>query len=309
METLWGADARPSTARSTVATIGMFDGVHRGHTVLFERVVADARAREAGAAIVTFDPHPIEVLNPERAPCVLTTIDQRLALFEEHGFDVTVVLRFDRALANLTPREFVKVALVDELHVRKVVVGEDFRFGHNRAGDANTLAELGRQFGFEAEAIGLVGGSEGKIGSSEIRRLVGDGRVERAAELLGRGHRLAGEVIRGDERGRKLGFPTANLAPHPRACLPGHGVYAGWWVWAGQRLPGAINVGVRPTFKGSDRPLCEIYILDFEGDLYGQRGEVEFTAFLRPEVKFDGIDALVDAIRADADQARALLTG
>jgi riboflavin kinase/FMN adenylyltransferase len=308
MEVLWGADARPAESKPTVVTIGVFDGVHRGHAMLFDYVVQQAVAIDARPAIVTFDPHPMEVIAPERAPCVLTTIDQRLALFEAHGFDLTLVLHFDRELASLEPEQFVRRMLVEELGVRKVIFGEDFRFGHNRAGDASTLSELGRTLGFEAEAIGLLGTSDGgRISSTEIRRLIGEGDVEGAAELLGRRYRLAGEVVHGDERGRKLGFPTANLVPHPRACLPGNGVYAGWWVEQGRRLPGVVNVGVRPTFKESDRPLCEIHIFDFEGDLYGARGEVEFAALLRPEQRFDGVDALVAQIAADAARARELL--
>src|SRR5688500_8290617 len=162
METLRGGDARPADTRPTVVTIGMFDGVHRGHVALFEKVVADARAADAASAIVTFDPHPAEVVAPHRAPCLLTTVDQRLALFEQQELDITVVLRFDRELSNHTPAEFVKAALVDVLHVRKVVVGSDFRFGHKRAGDVGTLVALGREVGFEAEAIDLIGGPEGK---------------------------------------------------------------------------------------------------------------------------------------------------
>jgi riboflavin kinase/FMN adenylyltransferase len=308
MEMLWGADARPAESKPTVVTIGVFDGVHRGHAMLFDYVVQQAVAIDARPAIVTFDPHPMEVIAPERAPCVLTTIDQRLALFEAHGFDLTLVLRFDHELASLKPEQFVRRMLVEELGVRKVIFGEDFRFGHNRAGDASTLSELGRTLGFEAEAIGLLGTSDGgRISSTEIRRLIGEGDVEGAAELLGRRYRLAGEVVRGDERGRKLGFPTANLAPHPRACLTGNGVYAGWWVQQDRHLPGVVNVGVRPTFKKEDRPLCEIHIFDFDQDLYGVRGEVEFAAFLRPEQRFDGIEALVEQIAADAARARELL--
>jgi riboflavin kinase/FMN adenylyltransferase len=307
MEVLRGTEARPSGDKPSVVTIGVFDGVHLGHAALFDHVRGEADRMDARAAIVTFEPHPVEVIAPDRAPCVLTTIDQRLELFEENGFDVTVVLRFDRSLANLTPAEFVRAALVDELHVCKVVVGEDFRFGHDRAGDVATLTELGRDFGFEAQAIELVGAAGGKIGSSTVRRLIAEGDVEGAARLLGRGWRLAGEVAHGDERGRKLGFPTANLAPHPRACLPSNGVYAGWWVWEGRRLPGAINVGVRPTFKDADPPLCEIHVLDFDGDLYGERGEVEFTAYLRPEERFDGVDALVTQMHDDVDRTRRLL--
>lgn len=308
MEVLWGADKPPAESKPTVVTIGMFDGAHRGHATVFEYVRQQAAGIGARAAIVTFDPHPLEVIAPERAPCVLTTVGQRLALFEEHGIDLTLVLRFDKGLASLEPEEFVRAMLVEELRVKKVVVGEDFRFGHNRTGDATTLVELGGTYGFEAEAIGLVGTADrNRISSSDIRRLIADGDVEAAAELLGRNYRLAGEVVQGDERGRKLGFPTANLGPDTRACLPGRGVYTGWWVSNDKRLPGVINVGVRPTFKESDPPLCEIHLLDFEGNLYGVQGEVEFMQFLRPEQKFDGVDALVAQISADVARARGLL--
>jgi riboflavin kinase/FMN adenylyltransferase len=307
IEVLFGADARPSDDRPTVATVGMFDGVHRGHRLLFERVFEDAKTLNARSAVVTFDPHPLEVLAPDKAPCMLTTLEQRLRLFEEAGFDVALVLPFNRELAELSPEQFAKAALVDELNVRKILVGADFRFGHDRAGDIGTLAEIGRADGFETEAVPLLGDAGHKIGSSAIRRLIAQGRVEDAAQRLGHNFRLAGEVVEGDKRGRDLGFPTANLEPHPRACLPGNGVYAGWWVWNDRRLPGAINVGVRPTFKEDDRQLCEIYVLDFEGDLYGEKGEVEFVAFLRPEERFDSAEALITQMHADVEETRRLL--
>jgi riboflavin kinase/FMN adenylyltransferase len=285
----------------------MFDGVHRGHRLLFDKVFEAARTLEARSAVVTFDPHPLEVLAPQKAPCLLTTLDQRLKHFENAGFDIALVLPFNRELSALSPQEFAKAALVEELHVRKILVGEDFRFGHDRAGDVNTLREIGKKDGFEAEAIGLLGGKEDKVSSSDIRRLIAQGDVEGAGAMLGHPFRLAGSVVEGDRRGRSLGFPTANLAPHPRACLPGNGVYAGWWVWAGRRLPGAINVGVRPTFKAEAQPLCEIYVLDFEGDLYGQEGEVEFTVFLRPEEKFSDADSLVHQMERDIARSREIL--
>jgi riboflavin kinase/FMN adenylyltransferase len=307
MEVLHGADARPSDDRPTVATVGMFDGVHRGHRLLFDRVFEDARKLDARSAVVTFDPHPLEVLAPDKAPCMLTTLDQRLRLFEEAGFDLALVLPFNRELAELTPEQFAKAALVDELNVRKILVGEDFRFGHDRAGDVDTLREIGHADGFEAEAIPLLGDMDHKIGSSAIRRLVAEGKVEDAARLLGHNFRLAGVVVEGDKRGRELGFPTANMDPHPRACLPGHGVYAGYWVSEGERLPGAINVGVRPTFKDGAPPVCEIHVLDFDGELYGKRGEVEFAAFLRPEERIGSADALIEQMHADVDATRRVL--
>lgn len=308
MEVFLGEDARPKAPGPTVVTIGVFDGVHRGHAMLFATVVDRAKALGAAPAIVTFDPHPMEVIAPDRAPCVLTTLEQRLSLFEEHGFGTAVVLTFDEELASHTPEEFVRATLVEELHVARVVVGSDFRFGHGRAGDVSTLEDLGKTHGFEVEAIGLLADQGHRISSSDIRRFIAEGRVQDASALLGHPFRLAGVVVRGDARGRKLGFPTANLGPHPRSCLPGNGVYAGWWVVRDERLPGVINVGVRPTFGPSDRPLCEIHLLDFEGDLYGAEGEVEFTHFLRSEQRFEGVDALVEQVRRDADEARRLLT-
>jgi len=310
MEVLRGTGARPAQRRPSVVTIGVFDGVHRGHVALFERVAMEAKADGVRAAIVTFEPHPVEVLAPERAPCVLTTIDQRLSLFEEHGFDLGVVLTFDRSLASLTPADFVQAALVDEVAARRVIVGEDFRFGHNRAGDITTLSELGREFGFEAEAMHLVSDAGRRISSSDIRRLISEGDVSAAAALLGRGYRLAGSVVRGQAIARELhGFPTINLATHERACIPGFGVYAGWWVWRGRRLPGVVNVG-RERGPGHDpaaRAVVEIHIFDFDEDVGGKSGEIEFAAFLRPEMRFDRVDALAAQIRDDADRARQLL--
>jgi riboflavin kinase / FMN adenylyltransferase len=307
MEILWGADTRPSEERPTVVTVGMFDGVHRGHRLLFERVFEEAKRLDARSAVVTFDPHPLDVLRPDRAPCMLTTLEQRLGLFEEAGFDIALVLPFNHQLAGLSPEEFAREALVEELHTRKIMVGRDFRFGHDRAGDVGTLAEIGKSDGFEAEAIELLGDDKDKISSTEVRALIASGEVEQAAELLGRSWRLAGAVVEGDKRGRELGFPTANIRPHPRSCLPGNGVYAGWWLWDGKRLPAAINVGVRPTFKTGEKPLCEVYVMDFDGDLYGEKGEVEFTAYLRSEEKFDSREALITQMHRDVEDARSRL--
>jgi riboflavin kinase / FMN adenylyltransferase len=307
LEVVRGLDAAPKRPGPTVVTVGVFDGVHRGHSMLFGRVREEAKSLGARPGVVTFDPHPLEVLRPDKAPCVLTTLDQRLELFEREGLEIALVLPFTKELAALDPIEFGKAALVEDLHVVKILVGEDFRFGHGRAGDINTLKQLGQEFGFEAEAIGLLGNESHKISSSDIRLMISEGRVEDAAGLLGRNYALGGIVVEGDKRGRALGFPTANIKPHPRACLSGLGVYAGWWVWKGERYPGAINVGVRPTFKTSDPPQCEIYVLDFDEDLYGQYGEVEFTAFLRPEEKFASASELIEQMRADVGRSRALL--
>lgn len=309
MEILWGAEARPSQSAPTVVTVGMFDGVHRGHAAVFDRVRAEAAALDARAAVVTFDPHPLAVLAPDKAPCVLTTLDQRLRLFERSGFDIALVLRFDRELAALDPEAFTRAALVDDLHVRKVIVGEDFRFGHKRAGDVRTLSELGKSFGFEAEAIALVGEGSRRISSTDIRRLIADGKVEDAAELLGHHFRLAGTVVGGQGIGRELhGLPTANLDPPAGACLPGIGVYAGRWVWSDAARPGVINVGRErgPDMAPAPGTVIEIHVFDFDTDIIGEQGEIEFTTFLRPEMRFRGTDELVAQIHKDADRAREI---
>lgn len=310
MEILWGADARPRDAAPTVVTVGMFDGVHRGHEALFSRVHAEAAALGARPAVVTFDPHPLSVLAPDKAPCALTTLDQRLGLFADSGFEIALVLRFDAELAALDPEAFTRAALVDDLHVRKVIVGGDFRFGHRRAGDVDTLRELGTSFGFEAEAVGLVGDGDGKISSTDIRRLVAEGEVEDAAGLLGRPYRLAGTVERGQGVGRELhGLATANLRPAAGVCLPGLGVYAGRWVWGGYARAGVVNVGRErgPDLAPAEATVVEIHIFDFEGDLVGESGEIEFAVRLRPEMRFSGPEELARQINADADRARELL--
>jgi riboflavin kinase / FMN adenylyltransferase len=305
MEVLRGLDGRSSGP--TVATIGVFDGLHKGHKVLHDRVLAEATRVGAKSAIVTFDPHPLEVVAPDHAPCTLTTIAQRLALFETEGVGVTLILQFTKELAKLTAEEFIRGVLVDALHVRKVIVAEDFRFGNDRAGDTATLARMGERLGFECETIELVKIDGNKVSSSDIRKAVAAGDVERAADLLGHPFRLEGVVVEGDKRGRAIGFPTANVQPDPRTCLPALGVYAGWWVSGGRRLPGVINVGVRPTFKSDDPPVVEIHLFDLDEDLYGRRGEVEFTKHLRPEERFASVDELVAQIRSDAGQARGVL--
>lgn len=306
MKVVRGIGAAPEGA--SVCTIGTFDAVHRGHRALFARVVSEAERLGATPTVLTFDRHPLEVLRPREAPCRLGTLDQRLARFEAEGIDRAVVLDFTPELAGLSPDAFVDRVLVDGLRVRKVIVGSDFRFGHRRAGDVAMLRHLGEARGFEAEEMELVCDAGSRISSSEIRGLVGAGRVEEASELLGRAYRVAGSVVRGAGRGgRLLGFPTANLAPDPRACLPGQGVYAGWWCWSGRRLPGAINVGVRPTFTPDPEPVIEIHILDFSEELYGERGEIEFTCRLRDELRFDSPEALVEQMRRDVDDARSVL--
>lgn len=307
MEILRGIDG-PAASRPCVVTIGKFTVVHLGHRTLLDRVAKEAARLDAASAVVTFDRHPAETLAPERVPCLLATLDQRLAQFEEVGVEVVQLLEFTRELAHLEPEAFVEATIVRALGSRKVIVGEDFRFGHNRRGDIALLSKLGHEHGFGVEALPLVDHEGSEVSSTAIRELVAEGAVEDAAALMGRNFRLSGTVVGGDERGRELGFPTANLETDPRACLPGRGVYAGWWVWGGRRLPGAVNVGVRPTFGEGMATRVEIYVLNFDGDLYGERGEIEFHSRLRDELRFASASQLIDQMTRDVAEARSRLT-
>lgn len=314
MEILEGPGVQPDgpTRRAqgpSVLTIGTFDGVHRGHQALHRRVVEEAERLDAAAGVVTFDRHPLQTLLPDKAPCMLSTLDQRLTLLEAEGITAVFVLEFTRAVADLSPEEFVRYAVVDAMRARKVVVGPDFRFGHDRSGDVDLLEELGERHGFEVEIVRLEENQAGeKISSTRVRGFVAEGEVGEAAKLLGRPYRLAGTVVRGEGRGSKIGFPTANLAPHPGGCLPGLGVYAGWWFWRGEVLPGVINVGVRPTFeRGRPDAVVEIHVFGLDGELYEQPAEVGFEERLRGEQKFASVDELVEQIRRDAEAARRIL--
>jgi riboflavin kinase/FMN adenylyltransferase len=297
--------------RPTVVTIGKFVIVHTGHAALLERVRDEAKRLDAAAAVVTFDRDPLETLRPEQAPCRLATVEQRLEQFEACGMDVVLLLEFTEDVAALEPEVFVQRTLVHTLRSRKAIVGEDFRFGHRRRGDIPLLQALGAEHGFEVEALRLRERDGAKISSTDVRRLVHDGRVDEAAALMGHPFRLAGRVVMGAQRGGALlGFPTVNLAVDARACLPAFGVYAGWWLWRATRFAGVINVGMTPTFKDVEAPKVEIHVLDFDTDVYGEQGEIEFTARLREERDFgDDLDALVRQIEADAQVARKALLG
>ena len=309
MKTLQGLAALPADVKPSVATVGVFDGVHVGHQMLLRRVVDEARTRAASAVVVTFDRHPLELLSPQDAPQLITTLRQRASVFESLGVDVLLVLRFDDALRNLEPEEFVSKVLVDGLGTVHLVVGDNFRFGHGGAGTVEMLRELGAARGFSVGAFSLLGGEAEPeaVSSSLIRRQLAEGEVERVAEELGRPFRLEGHVVKGAGRGRGLGIPTANLDVPEKVILPKVGVYAGWLESKAGRHPAVINVGYNPTFEERDRPIVEAHALDFDGDLYGQVIGVEFTHHLRDEVKFSGAESLMEEIRRDIARARELL--
>jgi riboflavin kinase/FMN adenylyltransferase len=287
--------------------VGVFDGLHIGHRALFER--ARDRAQGNACIAVSFEPHPDVVLAREFRPMApLTPLPEKRARLARMGVDLHV-LAFTRELAALEPEAFVTQYLVAPFAPRWLVVGEDFALGRGRAGTVARLRELGGGHGFEVEAVPLERRDGEPVTSTRIRELLAEGRVAEAARLLGRSYGFTALVVGGDRKGRTLGFPTANLRLHDEQQVPAHGIYAVWARIAGEATwrMGAMSVGVRPTFGGGLRTL-EVFLLDFEGDLYGRDLTVEFAAWLRPEQAFPGPEELVRAMRADVDAARAHLT-
>jgi len=309
MNVLRVAPNRPVGWPDVAVAVGNFDGVHRGHQELVRAMVAEARAMTGTAVVLTFDPHPGQVLAARTAPRTLLSLEQRAELLATLGVDQLAVLPFDRALARLTPEAFAASVLRDTLAARAVVVGESFRFGARRRGDVSTLASFGKDLGFRVRALAPLLEAGRPISSSRIREAVLAGRVREAGELLGREFFLDGVVVRGAGRGRTIGVPTANLEPETDL-LPAVGVYAGRFRDradpTGQRHACVVNVGRRPTFD-SGALTVEAHLLGFEGDLYDHRARLFFTARLRDERRFAGPDTLLIQIRQDMARARALL--
>jgi riboflavin kinase / FMN adenylyltransferase len=303
-----GLDEVPQDWGRCVVTIGVFDGVHRGHQRLIGRAVQVAAEHGLPLVVVTFDPHPDAVVRPGPPPPELTTARRLAELLAGMGVQALVVLPFDVNFSKLSPDEFVRAVLSERLHAAAVVVGENFRFGHRAAGDVALLAQLGEKYDFTAEGVPLLA----TISSSHIRDRLGAGDVRAAAEALGRPHRVEGVVVRGHQRGRALGFPTANLESGPHTAIPADGVYAGWLLTLGldgaeqERWPAAISVGTNPTFGGGDRTV-EAYALDRDDlDLYGVHAAIEFTERLRGNERFDSIEDLIAQMHADVARARTL---
>lgn len=296
----------------SIVTIGAYDGVHRGHQAVIAELRQRARAEGLASVVVTFDQHPASVVRPESAPKLLTDLPQKLELLEATGLDGTVVVRFDEARARESAEDFVAEVLVGCAGARGVVVGEDFHFGYNRRGNVAMLRAIGAEGGFDVEPLPLVPRDDGvdePVSSTAIRRALAGGEVDVAARLLGRAHEVRGTVVMGDQRGRTIGFPTANVEVPKAIALPADGVYAGCYVGpGGDEHPCAINIGRRPTFyEHAEHSLLEAHLLDFDGDLYDQRARVRFVAFLRSERKFEGIDALATQLKRDIEGARAAL--
>ncbi|MGY1812206.1 bifunctional riboflavin kinase/FAD synthetase [Blastococcus sp. SYSU D00820] len=311
-----GLDAVPGDLGRTVVTVGMYDGVHRGHQKLIGAAVARARALGRPCLLLTFDPHPAEVVRPGSHPAILTHLDRKAELVAGLGVDAMCVLPFTRDLMKLSPESFTHSVLVERLHAAHVVVGENFTYGHRAAGTVETLSAEGRRFGFAVEGVGLASLADAPdqptISSTYIRACVAAGDMASAAEALGRPHRVDGVVVRGHRRGREMGYPTANVESPPFTAIPADGVYAGHFVVrdldgaSGARYPAAISVGTNPTFEGSRRTV-EAHLIDFDGDLYGEHAGVEFTARLRGMTRFTGVADLVAAMDRDLVEARAVL--
>ena len=291
-----------------VATVGTFDGVHRGHWAVLEEIARRASARGGTSLLVTFDPHPLEVVNPQAAPLLLTTPDEKRLILAQSPLDRVAFVRFTHELAEFPPERFVREVLEERFHVAELVIGYDHGFGRARAGDVAFLRQLGERDGFAVDVVPAVMIDGRPVSSSLIRRAVAGGDLDSAAHAMGRPYAVTGSVVRGAGRGRAIGVPTVNLAPPPpRKLLPPDGVYAARVAWRGGVHGAMLNLGARPTFGDQARTL-EAHLFDFAGDLYGETVTVEFIRWLRDVVRFDSAEALQRQLEADRRAALAALT-
>jgi riboflavin kinase/FMN adenylyltransferase len=301
--------ALPRGGRGAVVTVGTFDGVHRGHREVLQEITRRAQRTGRRSVLVTFHPHPLRVVRPEMAPPLLTTAAEKKELLAESGLEYAVFLPFTRALQQYPARRFVEEILLGRLGMEELVIGYDHGFGKDREGSVETMRALGAELGFAVDVVGAVRTGEEPISSSRIRRALEDGDVVAAARGLGRPYSLRGVVVRGDQRGRKLGYPTANIrVGDPEKLLPREGVYAVYG-WVGEtRVPGLLHLGSRPTFQGAP-PTVELHLLDWSGDLYGREVRVNFCACLRGVHRFASVEELVAQMQRDEAAARALFRG
>jgi riboflavin kinase/FMN adenylyltransferase len=313
MEVLHYPDSDECRPGGSVVTIGAYDGIHLGHRQLIGRVRAQAAELGLDSGVVTFDQHPAVVVRPESAPPLLTDLDQKLELLAETGVDFTLVVHFDANRSQESAQGFVREVLVNCLQARAVVVGHDFHFGHEREGDVGLLQQMGAELDFDVTGVHLFPDHPGgqPVSSTRVRQLLAEGDVRSAASLLGRPHQVRGVVVHGDERGRLLGFPTANVALPSSIALPADGVYAGWHIRPdGQRRPAAISLGRRPTFyDAATSALLESYLLDFSAELYGEAAHVEFVERLRGQLRFESEGDLVSQMHHDVEAVRQILSG
>jgi riboflavin kinase/FMN adenylyltransferase len=313
LEYFAGSGSLDRPLQKPIITVGNFDGLHVGHRAITDTVVARARASGGTAIVYTFDPHPIRVLRPDQSPRLLTTHEQKIELLEQSGIDALIVENFDTKFAATTAETFIREILFARIQPVEVYVGYDFHFGHDREGSMGLLTELGPKLGFSVTIIPevTIGGSD--VNSTRIRKLLAESRVEEAGRMLGRAYSIRGRVVQGDQRGRTLGFPTANLDPE-NEIVPAAGVYAGRVSFIddgsperGVELPAVMNVGTRPTFEGDGRTHAEAHLIDFKGDVYGRRVEMSFLSRLREERRFPDVEALREQIASDVGATRKIL--
>lgn len=302
-----GVEQIPSGWGRSVVTIGVFDGVHRGHQALIRAAVARGTELGLPTVVVTFDPHPATVVRQGQHPALLSTMRRRAELVAELGADVFLVLPFTPVLSQLSPESFVHDVLVDRLHVADVVVGPNFRFGHHAAGTVALLTELGSRFGFTTSTLDLVGDHDVTVSSTYVRACVAAGDMRAAAKALGRPHRIDGFVVHGEGRGgSQLGYPTANLDPEPFSAIPADGIYAGYFLLGSRRSPTAISIGTNPTFSGQVRTV-EAFVLDEGGNFYGRPIALEFVERIRDMERFDSETELIEQIGLDVRRTRDIL--
>jgi riboflavin kinase / FMN adenylyltransferase len=299
----------PRDGRGAVVTVGTFDGVHLGHRQVLAEIARRAARTGRRSVLVTFHPHPLRIVRPEDAPPLLTTPEEKTLVLAESGLEYAVFLAFTRSLQQYSARRFVEEILLGRLGMQELVIGYDHGFGRGREGSVETMRELGAEHGFSVDVVGAVHSGEEAISSTRIRRALAAGDVAAAARALGRPYSLQGPVVHGDHRGRRIGFPTANISVgHPDKMLPREGVYAvhGWI--GGRRVPGVLSLGPRPTFSGA-APTVELHLLDWDGDLYGHEVRVDFCARLRDIHRFGSVAELVEQIHRDVEAGRAALAG
>jgi riboflavin kinase/FMN adenylyltransferase len=299
--------ALPRDGRPAIITVGTFDGVHRGHWEVLQEICRRAHATGGRSILVTFHPHPLRVVRPEHAPPLLTTLAEKREVLAESGLEYVVFLPFTRTLQDYRARRFVEEILVGRIGMNELVIGYDHGFGKDREGRVETLRQIGREMGFGVDVVEAFHAEGGPVSSSRIRRLLAEGEAAAAARLLGRPYRLEGVVVRGERKGRELGYPTANVeVSDPEKMLPKEGVYVAYGHVRGERVPGLLHLGPRPTFPGFT-PTIELHLLDWTGDIYGDHVRVEVVDRIRDIRPFPSVDALVDAIRGDERDGRRIL--
>lgn len=307
MERYDGLENLKGIERPTAVAVGVFDGVHRGHQEIIMTAIQAAREIKGQGVVLTFDPHPLEVLRPGSHSPILTSTDRKAQLVEELGADVFLVAEFTPEFAALAPDEFAGQVLAGALRAKRVVVGEDFRFGRRAAGDIGSLRSLGDKYGFRVICLPQIKVDGRPISSTRVRELLRQADVEGIRKVLGRYPQFSGRVVKGHHRGRGLGFPTANVETPEPASVPALGVYAAWVRVGGERLKSVVNIGISPTFDGDNEPVTHVHILDYRDSLYGREIEVEVRARLREEKQFESPAALADQIHSDIKVARGIL--